>query len=342
MPGDPWALRFAHNQFSDMDPKEFETYLGLNQAIPHKENALGLPQHSRGRHLADIPDTIDWSNRYHSNSHGQRKMYPVKNQGSCGSCWAFAVTSTLEGTLAIKTESAPIRLSEQQGVDCTLTKEYGKGGDYNDRDWGCWGCEGCWMENFYEYLKVYGAMKEEDYPYVAYEKKNCNMYNESKTVGKVGMWKAMSSVDEMKERAAQQPLDVAVCASGWGSFGTGVVRKNECCTGLNHAVTVVGYNLCGGSDGGDDTTPDPEPSPEPEPQPGPSDCSVDKWWYSCQESNARRLNDTCIPYWIIQNSWGTSWGDGGFVKLEITGDDDTVGTCGINKVAEYADWRDLY
>jgi len=105
------------------------------------------------------------------------------------------------------------------------------------------------------------------------------------------MWKAMTSVDEMKERAAQQPLDVAVCASGWGSFGTGVVRKNDCCTGLNHAVTVVGYNLCGGSDGGDggDDESSPEPSPEPEPQPAPSNCEVDKWWYSCQENNARRL-----------------------------------------------------
>ena len=49
------------------------------------------------------------------------KMGDVKDQGSCGSCWAFAATTALEGTIAIKQNTAPVRLSEQQIVDCTLT-----------------------------------------------------------------------------------------------------------------------------------------------------------------------------------------------------------------------------
>lgn len=60
------------------------------------------------------------------------KMVAVKDQGSCGSCWAFAATTALEGTHAIKTGQDPVHLSEQQIVDCTLTtnpenkKRFGK------------------------------------------------------------------------------------------------------------------------------------------------------------------------------------------------------------------------
>ena len=119
--------------------------------------------HRPGRHLNNIPNSINWASA--DNPQGVKRMFDVKNQGSCGSCWAFAVTSTLEGTLAIKTQSAPIRISEQQGVDCTLA--HSQGGSYNDQDWGCWGCQGCWMSNHYDYLKVYGAMRNSDYPYEA-------------------------------------------------------------------------------------------------------------------------------------------------------------------------------
>jgi len=80
-----------------------------------------------GRGLSDTPMSVNWATT--ENRLGQKKMYDVKNQGGCGSCWAFAVTSTLEGTLAIKTESDPIRISEQQGVDCTLAAD--RGGEYN-------------------------------------------------------------------------------------------------------------------------------------------------------------------------------------------------------------------
>ncbi len=52
--------------------------------------------------------------------HADGKMTPVKDQGQCGSCWAFASNTALEGSLAISSGRAPLRLSEQQIVDCTL------------------------------------------------------------------------------------------------------------------------------------------------------------------------------------------------------------------------------
>ena len=47
------------------------------------------------------------------------------------------------------------------------------GGDYNDAEWGCYGCQGCWMENFYEYIKVKGIMKNDDYPYTTSQSGYC-------------------------------------------------------------------------------------------------------------------------------------------------------------------------
>ena len=80
-------------------------------------------------------------------------MGPVKNQGSCGSCWAFSATSTMEGTIGAKTGvSPPPRISEQQQVDCNR--------DYK-------GCDGGSMTGVYRHWKREGAVLEEDYEYSA-------------------------------------------------------------------------------------------------------------------------------------------------------------------------------
>lgn len=69
-------------------------------------------------------------------------MTPVKDQGDCGSCWAFASTGALEGAFAIKTKNLT-PFSEQQLLDCT--------GAYGNM-----GCSGGQMDSCYEYLKSYG------------------------------------------------------------------------------------------------------------------------------------------------------------------------------------------
>ena len=86
--------------FSDMSPEETKDYMGLNNQALRDEYAgkseQQRPSHSqgRGRGLVDVPNSKNWAEEGY--------MHPVKNQGNCGSCWAFAVSTTLEGTLAIK------------------------------------------------------------------------------------------------------------------------------------------------------------------------------------------------------------------------------------------------
>ena len=65
-------------------------------------------------------------------------MTGVKNQGRCGSCWAFAATSVQEGVQAIKSKTKAEQLSEQEGVDC-VSKSYG--------------CSGGWMSHYWEWTK---------------------------------------------------------------------------------------------------------------------------------------------------------------------------------------------
>ena len=90
---------------------------------------------------------------------------------------------------------------------------------------------------------------------------------------------------------------------------------------MDHSVTLVGW-YDGDSDPSPSPTPDPEPSPTPEPTPdNPDHCIVTKWYSRCftVQSDADGLSSVGnnMPYWRIQNSWGTGWGQGGFAKLEM-------------------------
>jgi C1A family cysteine protease len=115
--GKPNAARFGHNNFSDMTAQEFQaTHLGLKNKDPALA-VTNMPQHGwgggrnnmmsqgRGRGLVADATTVDHVK--------DGFMGPVKQQGNCGSCWAFAANSALEGTIAKKNNTSPVRLSEQ-------------------------------------------------------------------------------------------------------------------------------------------------------------------------------------------------------------------------------------
>lgn len=92
-------------------------------------------------------------------------MHPVKDQGSCGSCWAFAGTLALESMQAIEDATSAVRLSEQQGVDCTThTAEnlalFGE-------TYGTAGCNGGWMSYYWNFSRDQGSMLNADYEYTA-------------------------------------------------------------------------------------------------------------------------------------------------------------------------------
>ena len=284
-------------------------------------------------------------------------MVPIKDQGNCGSCWSFAALTAMEGTRAKKKDIAPVRLSEQQVVDCTLTTNPD---NYNrwDKDYQAYGCEGGWMTWAWDFVKDHGVMTNEDYPYFSGNtgsEGDCK-HDASKIEGKVSHWgQIRDNITEVKAKVMKQPLTVAVDAgsSAFQFYSSGVIKEGDGCgTWLNHAIVMVGY-----TDEGDNPSPNPDPSPGPSPDPSPGpepgpepepqpptprgDCDVTKWWHSCDEveGNRRNLQDASghTNYWKLENSWGTGYGDNGFLRIEIGGGD---GVCGINNVIEWVEWDD--
>lgn len=200
------------------------------------------------------------------------------------------------------------------------------------KDYGLWGCGGGWMSIAWDFQKDQGIMMDSEYPYTSGNtgtETTC-AHDWNKTVGKVSSYTQIYDIQTMKAKAQEQPLSVALDAGGvFSLYKSGVVKAGDGCGNqLNHAVVLVGYTEAGDN---------PNPNPDPEPEPENLDCNVHKWWHTCQAAGRRLEADEqgLTNYWKIQNSWGTWWGDGGFIRLEIVDGD---GVCGVNRVVEYVDF----
>jgi C1A family cysteine protease len=108
------SFTLGHNHFSDLT---FDEYRQRNKLGPYSPGILAQRDHSAGatpvkvarRLQGDIPDEIDWNQK--------GAIVPVKNQGMCGSCWAFSAIGAIEGAHYVDTGNLTA-LSEQQLVDC--------------------------------------------------------------------------------------------------------------------------------------------------------------------------------------------------------------------------------
>merc|ERR1719447_1240662 len=130
------------NQFADMTGEEFKNHTTCLRGLQnnHGERVKELEENA--------PDSIDWD--------AQGMVTPVKNQGQCGSCWAFSTTGAVESRAAIAAHAqSPNSLSEQELVDCSLSD-------------GNAGCNGGLMDYGFKYVKEQGGLcSEDDYPYTA-------------------------------------------------------------------------------------------------------------------------------------------------------------------------------
>jgi C1A family cysteine protease len=152
----------------------------------------------------------------------------VKNQGSCGSCYAFSAISAIEGWLAIQHE-ALTDISPQQVVDCS-------------QKFGNQGCNGGFMDYVFNYVAKKGICSEHDYPYKGVVQKcmNCTVVEHTE---EITGWSAVETDDEeaLMEASAEGVISVAIQASSsFQSYKKGVYT-GPCSTDLNHGVTLVGY-----------------------------------------------------------------------------------------------------
>ncbi|EEF52907.1 cysteine protease, putative [Ricinus communis] len=213
------------NEFADLSHEEFKNkYLGLK---PDLSKRAQCPEEFTYKDVA-IPKSVDWRKK--------GAVTPVKNQGSCGSCWAFSTVAAVEGINQIVTGNLT-SLSEQELIDCDTT--------YNN------GCNGGLMDYAFAYIVANGGLhKEEDYPYIM-EEGTCDMRKEESDAVTISGYHDVpqNSEESLLKALANQPLSIAIEASGRDfQFYSGGVFDGHCGTELDHGVAAVGYGTSKGLD----------------------------------------------------------------------------------------------
>ena len=164
-------------------------------------------------------------------------MGTVKDQGSCGSCWAFSATGAIEGNWAIA-NNVNLDLSEQEMVDCCRLNS-AVGCPESE------GCDGGWMSEAIEWnLRNHGQAFTSDYPYHAKDE-SCHSHMDEEAPVVTHLDFAPGDLESLVHAANDGPVAVGVNANiRWMLYSGGVVMAENCggtVDEINHGVVVVGW-----------------------------------------------------------------------------------------------------
>jgi len=288
--GQSW--RAVVNHLADRTPPELAMLRGYRHSsrTSTPTGSLGLAATSaRTVDLSELPTNFTWQGHLAA-------MREVRDQSSCGSCWAISSSTVLRAHAELYQKDRTF--STQQIVECTPNpNECGGQG----------GCRGATAELAMEYAVQAGLVTEEDHGYLAKDGACPSSMQPSKTnlrsIAKHGVslpqiaarggggasfgmtgWKrlAENKVAPLLEAVYKYgPVVVSVSATdAWSMYDSGIMTACDKGAVINHAVVLVGYGKAE------------------------------------------------HPFWQIQNSWGGSWGEGGFIRLVRHTDQEEDQYCG--------------
>lgn len=217
------------NRFADLTNEEYRTkYLGVKIDWESRlRKRLEKPSNFR---YADVeaPLSVDWREK--------GVVTNVKDQGSCGSCWAFSAIASVEGINALKSGEL-VSLSEQELVDCDTS--------YNA------GCNGGLMDYAFEFILSNGGIdSDKDYKYTGRDGL-CDLQKKNSHVVTIDDYEDVPYNNEaaLLKAVASQPVSVAIEAGGrdFQLYSSGVF-SGSCSVYLDHGVTAVGYGTDNGKD----------------------------------------------------------------------------------------------
>jgi len=222
-----WTMKVT--EFADLTEEEFrDRMLGGYVKTPSSQS----PSRASKVSVADLPESVDWRD--------QGVITDVKNQGSCGSCWAFATVEQIESYVALNNVTVP-QLSTQEVTTCTPnTLSCG----------GTGGCKGSIPQLGFNYVQLFGLTTEKEYPYwsgVTGMTGRCKYDLEGRApVAIVSGFDTLPRNDigiVMEHLANVGPLAIAGDASPWQFYGHGVFDSCSYDSNieLNHAIQLVGY-----------------------------------------------------------------------------------------------------
>jgi cathepsin L len=233
------------SHFAHLTPSEYRGLLGVKHTgKPRNGKAFVAKEDFNG------PKELDWRDK--------GVVSEIKNQGFCGSCWAFSVIAAQEAQWAIQ-HSDLFTLSPSNMIDCCYS---------------CMGCNGCYtftaLDDIIEYQGG-SFMKEVDYPYV--ERKDDCRFDVSKAVARVKSYEIvdMGNENDLLQAVNQGVVSVCIDASlqSFQLYKTGIYDDELCSIwGVDHAVACVGYGVSASTE-----------------------------------------------FWIVKNSWGTKWGESGYMRM---------------------------
>jgi len=243
-----WTL--GTNQFSDWTTEEFQKIMLSPMELPvrnsTKEDRYSRVKRSSGQVRSDGKNWVT-----------EGAVSAVKDQGRCGSCWAFAAVAVAESFKFLETGTLGL-FSDQQVTSCDTRSS---------------GCNGGWHHFGLQYLASAGITTEKSYPYTSGTTGStgtCKDSSGTKDSFTISGYSTISGISGLMSQLDSSPVAVAVDASNWSSYSSGIF--SNCGTSLNHAVLAVGYTS---------------------------------------------------EYILVKNSWGTSWGESGYIRLA------PGNTCGI-------------